>query len=1143
MNNREVFVKDPITRSLPNNGVANVNDGTSAEDLKVLRFELETFVCDGKYADGLSRILDSFLKHIDASQQQGVWVSGFFGSGKSHLVKMLRALWIDTIFPDGAAARGVAELPQEIRDQLKELSVAAKRHGGLHAVSGTLGSGASTSVRLALLQLIFKSVGLPTFYPAARFVLRLHKEGIFEEVKREVEQAGYDWEEELDNFYVAEGLHQALVHSKPQVYPTESSCVETFNNLYPNREDVSNDELIKALREALERNGKMPLTLIVFDEVQQFIGSSLQRSMEVQEMVETLSKHAGGRVMFIGTGQTAITGMSNLKKLEGRFPVRVELSEADVEGVIRKVILAKKPEAKPAIEAVIEKNRGEIAKHLSGTALAHRAADNQVFAADYPILPTRRRFWEQALRVLDQTGTDSQLRNQLSMILKVIQQYAERPLGHVIPADILYFDAAEKLLQARMVPANIYGAIQKWQAGDSDDQLRARTCALIFLINKISGKQNEVGIYANIETIADLLVENLSEGSAPIRSRLSAILETTKLVMKVEHTYRLQTEESAAWNDDFQNKLLNLNSEANRVESARHERIKKRLENGLESLSFVQGHAKVPREPSLHFGTPSAAEGNTFSVWVQHGFLADEKDVRTAARQAGAESALLYVYLPAKSRDALNKAVRDELAAGTVLEQREMQMTADGQEARSAMETIWYEAKRTIKDLVDDMIAGARVFMGGGQEVQGSSLVEALKEAGQSALQRLYPKFSIGDTPGWDKVYEQAQKGVPDALKKIGYEGEVDHHPVCKQLLSMITSSKKGAEIRAFFESPDYGWPKDTIDGALQVMLVSGKLSVKIGTQPVLPNQLARKDIGKAEFSFVSVVLTTAEKLQVRKLYQKLGISCRTNEELVHAQEFLHLLEGLAVTAGGDPPCPKKPDTKFLDELRNISGNAQLKAFLQQQETLTGYIETWKKQKDAISKLLPKWKRLKELSAYAEGLEDTDVIISQIGYIEEHRKLLDEADTITANTAALTQVLRSALDSLLNSYNRIYDEGITKLEADPAWDKLSPEDRYEVLNTHQLRLDQQPKADLSTTETLLSSLQNVSMASLQDRMAALPHRFESSRGDAVKKSEPKAKWVTIAKPQLNSREELESWILEVKKDVEKALDEGPVLIR
>jgi len=100
-----------------------------------------------------------------------------------------------------------------------------------------------------------------------------------------------------------------------------------------------------------------------------------------------------------------------------------------------------------------------------------------------------------------------------------------------------------------------------------------------------------------------------------------------------------------------------------------------------------------------------------------------------------------------------------------------------------------------------------------------------------------------------------------------------------------------------------------------------------------------------------------------------------------------------------------------------------------------------------------------------------------------------------------------------------------------------------VLNAHQLRLDQQPKADLSTTETLLSSLQNVSMASLQDRMAALPHRFESSRGDAVKKSEPKAKWVTIAKPQLNSQEELESWILDVKKDVEKALDEGPVLIR
>ena len=154
MKNRDIYQKDPASRKLINQGVASVNDEQDSDALAVLRYELETFVCDGQYEAGMSDILATYLKNVDQLEQPAAWVSGFYGSGKSHLVKMLRALWVDTSFDDGASARGIANLPQGIRDQLKELSTQAKRHGGLHAVSGTLGAGASGSVRLALLRLI-----------------------------------------------------------------------------------------------------------------------------------------------------------------------------------------------------------------------------------------------------------------------------------------------------------------------------------------------------------------------------------------------------------------------------------------------------------------------------------------------------------------------------------------------------------------------------------------------------------------------------------------------------------------------------------------------------------------------------------------------------------------------------------------------------------------------------------------------------------------------------------------------------------------------------------------------------------------------------------------------------------------------------
>ena len=264
-------------------------------------------------------------------------------------------------------------------DLLKELSTQARRHGGLHAASGTLSSGAGGSVRLALLGILFKSVGLPEKYPVARFVMWLKSEGLFDNLKKNIEAAGNNWQEELDNFYVAEDLHTALVQVKPNLFSSTTVCAEILKNQYPDDKDISSDEMIKAIREALNVEGKFPLTLIVLDEVQQYIGEDDRRSIEVQEVVETCCKNIGGKLLFIGTGQTAITGTTNLKKLEGRFTVRIELSDADVGTVIRQVILAKKPEAIKEIEQSREKNLGEISRHLMGTSIGHQPDDHLFF--------------------------------------------------------------------------------------------------------------------------------------------------------------------------------------------------------------------------------------------------------------------------------------------------------------------------------------------------------------------------------------------------------------------------------------------------------------------------------------------------------------------------------------------------------------------------------------------------------------------------------------------------------------------------------------------------------------------------------------------------------------------------------------------
>src|SRR4051794_8262349 len=100
MKNQEIFVTDPSTFTLLNEGVVRVADGLDDEEVRKLKYELETFVCEGQYASGLERILENFLSNLKNPNQKAVWVSGFYGSGKSHLVKILRYLWTDCEFAD-----------------------------------------------------------------------------------------------------------------------------------------------------------------------------------------------------------------------------------------------------------------------------------------------------------------------------------------------------------------------------------------------------------------------------------------------------------------------------------------------------------------------------------------------------------------------------------------------------------------------------------------------------------------------------------------------------------------------------------------------------------------------------------------------------------------------------------------------------------------------------------------------------------------------------------------------------------------------------------------------------------------------------------------------------------------------------------
>ena len=1146
MTNRDIYQKDPTRQKLVNEGVATVNDERTRQALDVLRYELETFVCDGQYEKGMAHILETYLKNIVQAQQPAVWVSGFYGSGKSHLVKMLRALWSDVVFEDGATARGIANLPQHIRDCLKELDTQARRHGGRHAASGTMGAGASGSARLALLRIVLKSSDLPEQYPVARFVMWLKREGICDAVRSHVEQGGLDWGEELDNFYVAEGLHEALVHVKPNLFVSPMACVETLNNLYPFVQDISSDDMLKALRQALTRDGKFPLTLIVLDEVQQYIGGNADRSIAVQELVEAITKSMGGKLMFIGTGQTAVTGTANLARLQGRFTVRVELSDADVDAVIRKVILAKKPEAKKPIADMMTTNLGEISRHLSGTSMGHRQDDVPFFSQDYPILPVRRRFWENALRVLDQTGTDSQLRNQLSMAHKVIQTNLDSPIGHVAPADYLYFDAADKLLQSRMLPRKIHEKTMHWRTGSADERLMARASGLVFLINKLSGSNSDIGIRATVDALADLLVEDLPAGSSALRNKLPALLDRCEILIKVGDEYRIQTEESAAWNDEFLSQRNRLANEVHRIDAERDDRIRQRFGELVKKLSLTQGASKVAREAHPVFDAQLPPDSDRkICIWVRDGWSIDENSVRADARQAGTASPTVFVFIPRRSADDLRHYLMDCKAAQATLDKKGAPTPGSGaEEARAAMETTRQSAEGKVQTLLDEAFSGARVFQGGGNEILGNNLQEMVLEAAEKALQRLYPNFHVADHAGWAKVYDRARTGAPDALKAVGDDGEAARNPVCKTILGFVGSGKKGADIRNAFELSPYGWSRDAVDGGLQALLMAGLIRAQDERgQAIDPRELDRRAIGKVTFKVESATVTTAQRIQIRKLFQKAGVSnVKQGEELIHVPQLLQVLLNRANRAGGEAPKPEPPDTGLLEDIRLAAGNEQLLSLYNNRDELAQALDRWQDLGDRIEKRWPSWNLLTRLAKHAESLPGTDVIREQVKHIEAQRQLLEDPDGIAPLIATLTQVLRDELNRLDNTYQTGHAEGLKRLDADANWQQVQPDQRYDLMSAQQLHEGARPKVSVQDTADVLVTLDNTSLSMFADRVAAMPGRFDQVALLAARMLEPEAQEVRLPGGTLKTEADIDMWLADVGALLKEKIQTGPIVL-
>jgi hypothetical protein len=1152
--NRELFYRDPTETKIPNDGVAKVGRPETEQQWEVLRWELRSFVCDGQYERGLERILDSFLTNLNQAQQPAAWVSGFYGSGKSHLVRVLEQLWRDVELPGGDHARDLVTLPDEVRDHLIELSAAGKRLGGLWSAAGMLASGKSDAVRLAFLSILFEGAGLPEEYARARFTIWAQENGYLEPVRAAVEAEGRTLDKEIHDLYVSPIIAKALLMADSTLGGSVKDVRDLLKTQFPpTTKDVTDDEMFDVMDDVLRLQsttpGKLPLTLVVLDEMQQYIGDDNEKALAVQNIVEGCAARFESQVLFVATGQSSLIATPTLQKLIDRFPLPVELSDNDVETVVREVVLRKKPEHVPLLKSTIEASAGEIDRQLGGTRYAPRAEEKPKLVADYPVLPNRWRLWSEMLRAVDRAGKSGLVRSQLGLIHGGVRSAASQPVGLVIGADYLFFDdkAHVDMLMSGVLLREVDDYIQRMMSEGGDSATKGRLCALIFLISQMSQPVlgGESGLRATPPFLADLLVEDLAEDGAQLRKRIPDLLDALVAdgrIVHVDDEYRLLTQEDAEWEKDYRNRLAPILDNPTRINQLRTDGLIAAVDTALGGLKFTQGASKTPRRIDIHWGQeePVTGEGEV-PVWVRDEWSVSESAVRKAAAEAGDESPIVFVLLPKYEADQIKEALASHDAGEDTL-RRPTPQTDEGKAAQRAMRTRLAADAERLDALFGEVAAHARVFQGGGAELTTSTLRDAVEIAANRSLIRLFPKFGQGDNANWGKVVTQAREGAPDSLDAVGHHGEPTTNPVCKEVLAAISpGGTKGAELQKRFAAPPFGWPKDAVSGAVLTLFGAGNIrAAQDGKDLTGPKELPQTQIGKVTLYRDETPPTMEQRLKVRGLLTAAGIAYESGQEGAQLPALLQQLKALAGRAGGASPLPQVPDTDHLDALLALGGNQRFRDVADDHDRLSADFDRWCTTGLQREKRETEWHNLQRLLRHSDGLPIAAEVAPIVAAIREGRQLLDDPDPIAPALNDLAAGLRDEVIRCAEQLATAQQAAVAELGAWGDWHKLDAADRDAIVADAKLVVGEPP--NVSTEANLLEVLDATPLSAWNDRFSLVAGRRDQARQRAATQLEPESIPVDLPNATIKDDKDLDKYVGELRARIQPYLDAHKTVI-
>lgn len=454
---QDMFEK-PISREIK--GVIKVGQ---KDDENVYQ-ELDEYVVTTELEKYMNRFFDAYNRSIvGRTDNMGVWISGFFGSGKSHFLKILSYILSNREVEneEGNKKRAESFFTQGVKvedDKLKsKIANIAAESGDIDVILFNVDSKSTTDSKInkeaikdVFMKVFNDYLGYCGSIPfLADFERKLDEQGQYEEFKAKFEEIeGTSWKDGREDYYfVQDSIVQAVVELGIMSEDAAKNWAENAESSY----SLSIDKFAEYVKKYCDKKGKNHHVLFLVDEIGQYIADDSKLMLNLQTVTEDLGTACGGKAWIIVTSQQDIDSITktmgeDFSKIQGRFATRIALSSADADEVIKKRILYKKPEARPILAALYEEYESSIKNIITfseGTPNMPLYSDTEEFADVYPFIPYQFALAGNVLTAVRQFSSSGKHladgeRSLLALFKEAAVAYAEEREGILVPFNAFY---------------------------------------------------------------------------------------------------------------------------------------------------------------------------------------------------------------------------------------------------------------------------------------------------------------------------------------------------------------------------------------------------------------------------------------------------------------------------------------------------------------------------------------------------------------------------------------------------------------------------------------------------------------------------------------------------------------------------------